>query len=98
MKTYQDVETFKVLIHDLQFEEAFHPMEEVTYEDLNRIKVFFHINALKFFAAGKLIQFVPAIPGKRPAIWYVRLGFGRYLPCSTNLAMDEFTRSKVFNS
>lgn len=98
MKTYQDVETFKVVIHDLQFEESFNPMEEVGYEDLKEIKVFLHLNSLKFFAAGKLIQFVPAIAGKRPAIWYVRIGFGKYIPCSTNIAMDEFTRSKVFNN
>lgn len=97
MKTYQDVETFQVHIHDLQFEEAFNPIEEFTFEDLKKIKVFLHINGLKFFAAGKLIQFVPAVEGKRPAVWYVRLGFGKYLPCSTNSCMDEFTRSKVFN-
>lgn len=95
MKTYRDVETFEVRVHDLQFEECFIPMTDFSFENLQKIKVFLHIVGLKHWAAGKVIRLVPGIPGVRPTIYYVREGFGNYIPCSTNKDMDEFTRSLV---
>lgn len=95
MKTYQDVETFMVRIHDMQFEEKFTPLPDFSYSNLQKVKVFLCIDALKRFAAGRMIQYVPGKPGESPSVWYVRIGFGKYLPCSTNGEMDKFTRSIV---
>lgn len=99
-KTYRDVEVFEVRIHDLQFEEAFIPIKDEEFqkiEVLNSIKTFLHIVGLRVWAAGKMIQYVPGIPKVRPAIWYVRVGFGKFIPCSTNKAMDEFNMSLALN-
>lgn len=100
MKTYRQVETFEVRIHDLKFEEAFTPIKDEDFkkfETVKKIKTFLHIIGLRQWAAGKVMQFVPGIEGVRPDIWYVRIGFSNYVPCSTNKAMDEFNLSLAYN-
>lgn len=98
MKTYRDTERFQVRIHDLSFEEAFHPIENFDFEAIKKIKVFIHKDTLMLWAAGRSIHFVKGTPGVSPSVWYVRVGFGRYIPCSTNQEMDEFNLSLSLKS
>lgn len=95
MKTFQEVEHFDVTIENLQFEEVFSPIEEFNKETIKSVRVFLDLNRLKHYAAEKLIRFVPGVEGKSPSIWYVREGFGKFIPCSINGEMDKFTRSLV---